>query len=95
VNRAFSRAGRTLLQLVAAGGLTALVNVLVVGLSPQAAALVLGGVTLAVTFAQNLLEGLGAVPTVLESAHATAPPRSANERWITGRLSTDVHGPKA
>lgn len=74
MNRALSRAARTLLQLVAAGGLTALINAAAEGLSPNAKAIVLAASTLAVAAAQNLLEGLGVVTPVLESPHAAAPP---------------------
>lgn len=75
MNRTLSRLLRTLLQLVAAGGLTALVNAIADGLGPNAKAIVLAGSALVVVAAQNLLESAGAIGTVFEDAHARkAPP---------------------
>ncbi len=74
MNRTTSRGLRTLLQLVAAGGLTALVNAIAEGLTPNVKAIVLAGSALVVTLAQNLLETAGKVPTVFEDAHARKAP---------------------
>jgi len=70
MNRPTRRALRTLLQLIAAGGLTALVSVLADGLSPYWAGVVtiLAGVV--VTFTQNYLESTGTIPTILPTAPA-------------------------
>lgn len=74
MNRTLSRFLRTLLQLVAAGGLTAVVDA-VADLAPNAKPVVLAVSALVVTLAQNLLEASGRVPTILEDAHARkAPP---------------------
>lgn len=74
MNRTLSRFLRTLLQLVAAGGLTAVIDALA-GLAPNAKPFVLAVSALLVTLAQNLLESAGKVPTILEDAHARkAPP---------------------
>lgn len=74
MTRTLSRFLRTLLQLVAAGGLTAVVAA-VADLAPNAKPVVLAISALAVTLAQNLLESSGKVPTILEDAHARkAPP---------------------
>ncbi len=64
MNRALRRGIRTLLQLVAAGGLTAIIAALA-DLAPNAKALILAGGTLLVAVAQNLLEASGTVPEVL------------------------------
>ena len=64
-----------LLRLVAAGGLTALINGIAEGLTPNAKAIVLAFSGLVVTLAQNTLEAHGKVPTVFEDAHSRkAPP---------------------
>ncbi len=75
MNRTVSRGLRTLLQLIAAGGLTALVNGIADGLPGNVKAIVLAASALAVTLAQNLLESHGTIPPVLETPHARkAPP---------------------
>lgn len=74
MNRTLSRTLRTLVQLVAAGGLTALVNTIADGLTGNAKAIVLSVSALAVVVAQNLLEGAGVIGTVLEDAHARKAP---------------------
>lgn len=74
MNRTISRGLRTLLQLVAAGGLTALINAIADGLAPNAKAIVLACSALVVTLAQNTLEAHGKVPTVFEDAHARKAP---------------------
>lgn len=65
MNKAVRRGLRTLLQLIAAGGLTGLVAAISNGLAPNTKAIVLAGSTLVVAFSQNLLEGSGTVPTLL------------------------------
>ena len=74
MNRTLSRGSRQVLQLIAAGGLTALVNAIADGMSGNAKAIVLAFSTLAVVVAQNLLEGAGVIGTVLEDAHARKAP---------------------
>lgn len=74
MNRTLSRAARTILQLIAAGGLTALVVALADGLAPNTKAVVLAAATVAVTLAQNLLESAGTLPTVFEPPSARAEP---------------------
>ena len=66
MKRAINRTLRTLAQLIAAGGFTGLVAAVADGLTPYTAGIVLAASTVAATFMQNLLEGLGTVPTVLE-----------------------------
>lgn len=69
MSNALRRAVRTLVQLVAAGGLTGIVNAIAGGLSAQAAAVVLAASTFVATWAQNALESHGLIPTML-------PPRA-------------------
>lgn len=77
MTRTLSRGLRQVLQLIAGGALTALVNAIADGLAPNTKAIVLAASTLGVVVAQNLLESTGKVPTLLEDAHARkAPPAS-------------------
>lgn len=85
MNRAVRRGIRTLLQLVAGGGLTALVALIAEDLEPNTKAIVLAAFTLAVTFVQNLLEGTGTVPVLLP---APAPALEV-PTWVERRLATD------
>lgn len=71
MSRALRRGARTLLQLVAAGGLTAVIAALA-DLAPNAKALILAGGTLLIAVAQNALESSGAVPEVLPDRHPPA-----------------------
>lgn len=64
------RAIRTLLQLVASGGLTALIEYIAGGLSPFISGLLLVVNTVLVTFAHNYLEDNTSFPTILKT-----PPR--------------------
>ena len=63
--RGWRKAARTLLQLVASGGLTALVNQFGDGLSTNQKGLVAVAWMLVVTFAQNYAETVGAIPALL------------------------------
>ena len=75
MNRTLSRGSRQVLQLIAAGVLTGVINAIADGMTGNAKAIVLAFSTLAVVVAQNLLESAGKVPTILEDAHARkAPP---------------------
>lgn len=65
MSKALKRATRSLLQFVAGGGLTALVNQLVVGLDPQTAVTVTVAFGTFISFLQNALEDAGWVPKVL------------------------------
>lgn len=64
---------RTAIQLVAGGGLTALVAALAGGLTPTSVALIMGGWTAFVTLSQNLLEDHTRFPTILKSPVPTDP----------------------
>lgn len=66
MNEASKRVVRTLVQLVAGGGLTGLVAALTTGLSQQETAVVMAGMTLVVTFCQNYAEDAGWVRPLLK-----------------------------
>lgn len=59
MNEVSKRVFRTMIQLIAGGGLTASVDMVVHQLSPQSAAMVMALSTLLVTFCQNWLEEAG------------------------------------
>ena len=61
------RAIRTAIQLVASGALTALVDKIVGGMSPEAAGMVLAIWQIVVAFAHNALEDTGAIPALLKA----------------------------
>jgi hypothetical protein len=68
LTRGSKKAFRDLLQVVAAGGATALVTMVTGHLHPEIAVLVAFAFKLFVTFAQNTLETSGAIPTILPTA---------------------------
>lgn len=67
MSEASRRAARTLAQLVASGVLTALVNTLVGGMTPEQATVVLAVWQCIVTFAHNWLEDNTSFPTLLKT----------------------------
>jgi len=67
LSRGLRKFGRDVLQVVAAGGATAVVGVLTGHLNPEVAVLVAFGFKVFVTFAQNTLETAGKIPVVLPS----------------------------
>lgn len=73
MSKALRRTARTLLQFVAAGGLTALVAALADGLDPVVTALVLAGGQALVAWAQNTLEELNVIPVLLPTTDLTRP----------------------
>ena len=76
MTRTLSRALRTLAQLVAGGGASAVVAAIVDGLAPVwAAGVALFGAWV-VCICQNALEAAGKVPVVFEPPHALTPPKS-------------------
>lgn len=85
MTRTLSRAGRTLVQLVAGGGLAALVAALANGLSPVVAAGVALLGTFLTTLAQNTLEAAGVVKPLFETPHTASPPTD----WVSKRLDDE------
>lgn len=65
LTRGWRKALRTVVQIVAAGGLTAAVNQVADGLSPNSKALVGAGWLIFVVFCQNAAETAGKVPVLL------------------------------
>lgn len=65
LSRGLRKGARTLLQLAVGGALTAAVNVLADGLSPNNKILVMTGWTVAVALFQNAAESAGKIPTLL------------------------------
>lgn len=66
MNEVFNRVVRTVLQLIAAGALTAAVNTWANGLDPAWIAVVLAGWQAVVTAAQNYLEEAKVIPAILK-----------------------------
>lgn len=65
LNRGLKKAGRTIIQMVASGGMTALVNALAHGLDPTAQLAVAAAWMWLVTFLQNAGETKGIIPILL------------------------------
>jgi hypothetical protein len=82
---------RTLVQMVAGGGLTVLVDQLVTDVPASYAPYVLIGFTLAVGVAQNLLEEMGPLPALMKSTTsvqadpAKLPPEVDRSQWGINR----------
>lgn len=65
VTRGIKKAGRTLVQMLASGGLTALINAMAHGMSPTVQLMVAALNLFLVTFGQNAAETKGLIPTLL------------------------------
>jgi hypothetical protein len=65
MNRGLRKALRTVLQMAAAGSLTALVSVVADGLTPQQASALMAVWGVLVVFLQNSLETTGKIPELL------------------------------
>lgn len=86
--RGWRKAARTLLQVVASGGLTAAVDVFAGGLSPNAKVVVGAAWLILVTFAQNSLETRGTVPVLLPTPGLV--PSSETVAKNVGVVDTEV-----
>lgn len=74
LTRGLKKGFRTIAQVVAAGGLTALVTAIAGGLSSQSSALLIGAFTAFVAFSQNWAEGASKIPVLLPTpALVTGP----------------------
>ena len=73
MNDWIARIVRTLGQMIAGGGFTLLFDQLVHDIDPKWQPYVALGATLFVTFVQNLMEDMGAIPTLLKPASPPAP----------------------
>jgi hypothetical protein len=67
MNDATRRALRTLAQFVVAGGFTEAINAFLVDLDPAQKMAILAVLQLVVSFAQNYLEDIGAIPAALKA----------------------------
>jgi hypothetical protein len=91
---------RTVVQVVAAGGLTALVAAVADGLSPKTAALLIGAFTALVAFSQNYLEGAGKLPVLLPTPALIASPATGAVATVdaaadkAGTITGDVVDPQ-
>jgi hypothetical protein len=65
LSRGLRKAGRSILQLVAGGGATALVDLIAKGLSPATSAVLLTVFTTVAAFLHNYFETTGAIPAIL------------------------------
>lgn len=89
LHRAWRKAARTVLQLAAAGSLTALVDALAGGLSPQAAALLTAGWGVVVTFLHVYAETAGKVPTLLPTP-GIVPSVASVATTVVGTVETTI-----
>ena len=89
---ATGRVLRTVLQLVAGGGLAALISALSDGVSPVVAAILALAGTLAATTAQNLLEETGAIPAVFKPVAVSEVVDTAGAvvGEVTGMVPADI-----
>lgn len=72
LERGLKKAMRTAVQMIASGGLTALVDALAGGLEPTTRLVVAAGWLFAVTFCQNVAETAGKIPVLLPTAGVLA-----------------------
>lgn len=80
---------RTLLQTIAGGGLTLLVNVLAGGLDPGVQGLVMAAFTALVAYLQNYFETKGTIPAFLPTPGLiTTKPADAVISVVTGTVDT-------
>lgn len=88
-NRGFRKALRTLLQMGAGGGLTALVDLAAHGLSPAQAGAIMVAWTTAVTFLHNYLETAGVIPALFPTPGlVTAGAASGMATKVLGTIDT-------
>jgi hypothetical protein len=88
LQRGWRKAARTVLQMAAAGSLTAVVAAVADGLNPTVAGFVLAGWGVLVTFLQNYLETAGTIPTLLPTP-GTVPSRGVAPVSV-GTVATTV-----
>lgn len=93
LRRGLAKAGRTLLQVVAAGGLTALVDALAEDLDPTAQLAIAAGWLLVVTFAQNTLETAGKLPVLLPSPGLVTDTAGGAVTTAVGTVDAVVEAP--
>lgn len=87
--RGWRKAARTVLQMAAAGSLTAIVAAVADGLNPTVAGVVLAGWGVLVTFLQNYLETAGTIPTLLPTP-GLVPSAAPMVGHTVGTVETEV-----
>lgn len=92
LDRGLRKAGRDLLQVVAAGGATALVTMLTGHLNPELAVAVAFAFKLLVTFAQNTAETAGKIPVVLPSPGLVTTTAGGAVSKVVGTVDTVAEG---
>src|ERR1700741_649657 len=90
LTRGLKKAGRTVLQLAAAGSLTALVDLLAHGLSPGVAGAVLVVWGTLVAFLHNYLETAGTTPAILPTAGLVTTTAGGAVTKVLGTADTVV-----
>lgn len=100
LTRGLKKGLRTVAQVIAAGGLTALVAAIADGLSPKTAALLIGAFTALVAFSQNWAEGSGALPVLLPTPAIVSSPTTGAVATVdaaadrAGTITGDVVDPQ-
>lgn len=92
LNRGLRKAGRALLQVVASGGATALVNMIVGGLSPTVAPVVGFAWLVFFTFLQNAGETKGIIPVILPSPGLVTTSAGGAVSKVVGTVDTVTEG---
>lgn len=88
LDRGLRKAGRSALQMVAAGTLTVLVTVLAHGLAPGTEALVLAVWGVVVAFLHNYLETQGIIPAILPTAGLVTTTAGGAISKVVGTVDT-------
>lgn len=90
LSRGSRKAIRSLIQLAAAGGLTALVDLAAHGLAPASAGAVLVVWGTVVAFLHNYLETAGAIPAILPTAGLVTTTAGGAATKVVGTVDTVV-----
>jgi len=90
LSRGLRKAGRTLLQLIAGGALTALVAALTNGLSPDVEGVVMAAWTVLVAFLHNYGETAGIVPAILPTPGLVTTSAGGAVSKVVGSVDTVV-----
>lgn len=93
LSRGLRKAGRAIIQLVAGGGATALVDLLAHGLAPASAALIMAAFTAVASFLHNYLETNGTIPAILPTPGLiTTSPSTGVVGKVVGTVDTVTGG---
>ena len=92
LHRGIRKALRTILQLAAGGGLTALVSALAGGLEPATQAVVMAAWTAFVTLLQNTAETAGLIPTLLPTPGVVPSVGAVSKTVATVETTVDQVG---